>query len=145
MKTQENHKGIRSLMRRRSYLVVNLVLLSVVGWSFFGELMRNQSMDDEIVQLQLQTAEMEKRNQDLRLIAERNTGSAMIEREARLKLNLKKPGEEVVIVREATADQTTTVEKVRISDSTAPTASTRQDIQGQSNIAKWLNHFLHNI
>jgi len=132
-------EGLAKLMGMRSFLVVNLGLALLIGWGFTGEYIRNREMRHEIESLRLQAEEMQDRNVELAQLAERYSGSAMLEREARLKLNLKKPGENVVVVRD-TNPAALVAQEVRqvieLSNNNSDEEQTKE-----SNFIKWIKHF----
>ncbi len=137
--------GIIKLLRKRSFLVVNLGLVFLVGWGFVGEFMRNASVQEEINRLQMQVDQLDGRNMELGKLTQRYSGSAMLEREARLKLNLKKPGEEVVVIRDTNPSmlvKSETRERSQIVED-EPVGSELE--QQSTNIQKWVNHFFPNI
>ncbi len=124
----------------RRFLVVNLALLFLMGWGFTSEMMRNGSMQEEIEQLELQAEALEGRNVELRNLAQKYSGSGMLEREARLKLNLKKPGEEVVVVRDINSPALTTEGESQNIFRELATEEVKPPDQS-SNIKKWISYF----
>lgn len=87
-------------LRMRSFLFVSLALLCAVAWGFMGEFYRNRGLQEDIEALQAKADEIEARNLELADLREKFAGSGELEREARLKLNLQKPGEQVVIIQD---------------------------------------------
>jgi cell division protein FtsB len=90
----------RKLVEFRLLFVVNAVVLAALGLSFGREWMRNSEIQSEIARLEEQARSLETRNLQ---IADLNTAfrtESFIEREARLKLGMKKPGENVVVIQE---------------------------------------------
>lgn len=85
-------------MRLRRVLALNLGIAALIGWGLTGELLRSRGMDREVARLNEQVETLEARNVELSRAADRLSGSAMLEREARLKLNMRRPGESVVVV-----------------------------------------------
>ncbi|MBU1916426.1 hypothetical protein KKC47_04880, partial [Patescibacteria group bacterium] len=69
-------------MSKRSFLIVNLGLVLLVGWGFAGEFVRNRNVQEEIEKLEQQTDNLIVRNQGLAEQMERYSGSAILEREA---------------------------------------------------------------
>lgn len=134
--------GIKKTLSRPSFLIINVLLLVLVGWGFAGEFIRNRSMKEEIRRLEKQAEELESRNLKLNRLAEKYSGSSMLEREARLKLNLKKPGEEVVVVRDVGANETAEHGSSE-RDSSNPTVGAAEEdrTEKQSNFNKWIKHF----
>jgi len=94
----------RRLIEFRLLFVVNAVILVAIGFSFGREWVRNREIQGEIAGLQEQAAALQARNLQ---IADLNTAfrtESFIEREARLKLGLKKPGETVVVIQDGGAE-----------------------------------------
>jgi len=90
----------RRLLEFRLFFVVNAVILVLLALSFGREFLRNMEIQHDIADLKAQATSLEAKSLE---IAQLNTAfqtESYIEREARLKLGLKKPGEEVVVVQE---------------------------------------------
>lgn len=82
----------------RLLFVINAVVLVALGFSFGREWVRNREIQSEIARLQGEAQSLQTRNLQ---IADLNTAfrtESFIEREARLKLGMKKPGENVVVI-----------------------------------------------
>ena len=98
---REGQSGrFRRLIGLKRVLAANLVVFAVVGWGFSGEVMRDRTMQKEVDRLKSQADELEVKNLELAELSKRFSTTEMLERQARLKLNLRKPGEEVVVVRQ---------------------------------------------
>lgn len=129
-------QGIRGFFKRKSVLAVNLGVVLFIAWGFAGEYVRNRDMDSEIERLRAEAGQLESRNLELAKLAKRLSEPEMLEREARLKLNLQKPGEEVVVVRDlspARQQAEAAAAEVAASENGSATAG--------SNPGKWLRHF----
>lgn len=88
----------KRLIEFRLLFLVNAVVLVALAFSFGREWVRNREIQQEIARLQEQAGSLEARNLE---IADLNTAfrtESFIEREARLKLGMKKPGETVVVI-----------------------------------------------
>ena len=90
------------LIRWRLLLVVNLLVIVLLGVSLSREMVRSRAIREEIAQLQAQADELAAQNIDLSQLRTAMQTESFIEREARLKLGMKKPGETVVVVQEGT-------------------------------------------
>ncbi|MEY4722886.1 MAG: Septum formation initiator [Candidatus Parcubacteria bacterium] len=110
--------------------VLCAVLLAVLLYGLAGEYARGRAIQDEISRLDAQAAALSEKNAALRTTGETTSSDAMLEREARLKLGLQKPGEQVVVVRGTSAQPVTDDE--RQADASAK----------WSNPAKWWHFFL---
>lgn len=78
-------------------LVVLLVLLGLIFYSFGGQMMEMYNVRHEIAKLREQMNEIKVKNDDLRKQIEQLNSEAYIEREAREKLGLVKPGEKIIL------------------------------------------------
>ena len=91
-------------MRWRLLLVVNLLVIVFLGLSLSREIVRSRAIGSEIAQLQAQADELAAQNIDLSELRTAMQTESYIEREARLKLGMKKPGETVVVVQDDAAE-----------------------------------------
>ncbi|HCC21925.1 TPA: hypothetical protein DEP86_00820, partial [Candidatus Uhrbacteria bacterium] len=93
-----------------------------------------------ISRLDGQVVELEDRNVELRRTADRLSGSAMLEREARLKLNMRRPGESVVVIKSENLDEQ---EYSSLDVSVADSGLTSGSFAASqiSNYHKWIRHF----
>ncbi|MBD3281130.1 hypothetical protein GF391_00085 [Candidatus Uhrbacteria bacterium] len=80
------------------FLIANIAILLVVGMSTVRETYRGWSVDQEIQALEQKAASLEGRRSELAAFADRLQSPEYIEREARAKLGLQKPGEHVIIL-----------------------------------------------
>ena len=129
------------VLRRKSVLAVNLVLVTLVIWGFSGEFTRNRALQQQIDALDVKAAGMRKDNLDLTQLREKFAGTGELEREARMKLNLQKPGEEVVVIQGETAGTTSRGEP---SADGAPDAQQADGATPRGNVARWWNYFFNN-
>jgi cell division protein FtsB len=80
----------------RKLLAINLAATALAAWGFSGEYLRNRDAEANVARLRSQTDEIRAMNEaGKRALA---PSADEIEAEARVKLNMKRPGEEVVIV-----------------------------------------------
>ncbi|MDD5252216.1 MAG: septum formation initiator family protein [Patescibacteria group bacterium] len=86
--------------RRRGVIIANLALLALALWGVVGEYWRSRDLRAEIVRIQGEVEGMEEENFDLARQGRQYGTDAALEREARVKLGLQKPGESVIIVRD---------------------------------------------
>jgi cell division protein FtsB len=80
------------------FLLANIAILFVVGMSTVRETYRGWSVDREIQALESKAEALEGRRSELASFAEKIQSNQYLEREARAKLNLQKPGEHVIIL-----------------------------------------------
>lgn len=137
----------RRILEFRLLFLVNAIVLIALALSFGREWMRNREIREQIAALQSQADALETRNLE---IADLNTAfrtQSFIEREARLKLGLKKPGENVVIIQ---SGQTTPVtntdgETENVTQAQDPRALLAQaDAPAEvANPTRWWQYFFH--
>ena len=92
---------LKTLIEFRLLFVINAVVLVFLSLSFGREFVRNSEIKREINMLEQQATSLESRNLDLLELNTAFQTESFIEREARLKLGMKKPGETVIVVKGA--------------------------------------------
>ena len=94
------HKNwLRRILAFRFLFLINLVIFGFLSWSFGREFLRNRQIQQDISALQTQPDTLQARNLEVTRLHTALQTESSIEREARLKLGLKKPGEHVVVIR----------------------------------------------
>ncbi|MBI4435354.1 septum formation initiator family protein [Candidatus Uhrbacteria bacterium] len=91
---------VQRLIRWRLLLVVNILVIAFLGVALSREVVRSRAIGAEIEALQAQADSVVTRNIDLSELRTAMQTESYIEREARLKLGMKKPGETVLVVQE---------------------------------------------
>jgi cell division protein FtsB len=91
-------RSILRYLRMKTVLIVNLILVALVAWGFMGEYYRTRELKKEIATIDVRAEELRKGNLELGQLREKFSGAGELEREARVKLNLQKPGEQVVVI-----------------------------------------------
>jgi cell division protein FtsB len=122
-------------------LAANIILVGLVAWGFLGEYQRSRALQQEIAALDARATELRQENLELTDLREKLAGSNAMEREARLKLNLQKPGEEVVVIRGEPAVATRSV--VASPDGT-DAASAEEAPTSLGNARRWWDFFFNN-
>lgn len=89
---------IRRILELRIFLVVNLLVLAFLALSFGREFMRDWEINREIEALRTEAEELEAHNLEIANLNNELNSETFIEGEARLKLGLVKPGEQLVVV-----------------------------------------------
>lgn len=91
---------ISKLIQWRFLIVVNLLLVVFLGLTLGREFFRAREIQSEINKLQAQADVLASKNISLTELQTAMQTESFIEREARLKLGMKKPGEEVVVIQD---------------------------------------------
>ena len=132
MQTQEPQPGrFRRLIGLKRVLFANLVVFALIGWGFSGEVLRNRDMQREIDRLKGEESQLVTKNGELAELSQRASSREVLEQQARLKLNLQKPGEQVVVVRPGPG---------RSDDDPVPARASPKD-EHRSNPARWWHYF----
>jgi len=124
-------RKIRSLL----FLTVSCVVLLVVGISAGRETYHQWQVDQEIRGLQMQAETLEGKRVHLLDTIQKLSSLEELDKEARLRLDLKKPGEEVIVLRGLDVNPAT---RNPSSGSAAPTAGSGPST---SNPQKWFHYF----
>jgi len=103
--TSYRQSFISRLIRWRFLVVVNVVIIVFLGLTFGREFFRSREIQSEISKLQSQADTLASRNIALSELQTAIQTESFIEREARLKLGMKKPGEEVVVIQEGNGEE----------------------------------------
>ncbi len=96
--TQSGKNFIKKLLGSKVFLFFIVLALIGLAISVGRESYRKYQLTKEINRLKSETERIEGRNQQLTNLLEYFKEESYLEKEARLKLNLKKPGEKVVIL-----------------------------------------------
>jgi cell division protein FtsB len=125
---RDNASWWRRLLRSRLMLSVNLLLIRFVGWSLAREVGQGNAVSADLNNLKRQISGLEVQNNGYADTISKLGTPGFVEREARLKLGYQKPGEQVLMLRDA---------------ATAPAASaqTAEDTSSLSNPQKWWRYF----
>lgn len=98
--TSSRSSLVLRLVQWRFLIVINFVLIVFLALTLGREFFRSREIQSEINQLQAQADALAARNISLSELQTAMQTESFIEREARLKLGMKKPGEEVVVIQE---------------------------------------------
>lgn len=129
------------LIRWRFLLVINLVVIALLSVSLGREMIRSQAIDAQIADLQAQADTLAARNIEISELKTALQTESYIEREARLKLGMKKPGESVVVIQE---DMAGGEDGEEIADASDPLGLVISDAQASISVAnptKWWYYF----
>lgn len=100
------------LWNARTLAVLGALSVFAVGSGLISLSLRHRSIDADVARLDAEARSLETRNVELVELLKRFETSGFLEREARLKLNLQKPGETVVVVERTATAATATARTV---------------------------------
>lgn len=87
------------LFHSRWFYIVNVVLVLIVGFSFVREIIHSRDITRQIQSLQKQSELLQAQHLAIGDLKNAVQTESYVEREARLKLGLQKPGESLVILK----------------------------------------------
>lgn len=88
----------RRLFTKKALLVLAALAVFAVGSGLIQLVIRRRSVDADIARLEAEAEQLEGKNGEMTTLIQRFQTTAFLEREARLKLNMQKPGEEVIVI-----------------------------------------------
>ena len=109
------------------FLIFCVVIFLIILFGLANGTIKNYRVDSEITGLQKEIQIMENQNQDFVKLVSFLKSESFIEQEAKLKLGLKKPGENLVVIPQ--------------NDQLVDPESIKTDSQLLSNPAKWWEYF----
>ena len=110
----------RRLLRSKLMLSINLLLIGFLGWSLAGEVAHGNKVSTDLDDLQNKIEEVEGKNKGYSEVLARLDTPGFVDREARLKLGYQKPGEQVLMFKDAAAVISTTAANDNTSSLTNP-------------------------
>lgn len=93
----KTNKGKKLKFKLGGPSVILLILLGFIFYSFGGQMVEMYNVRYEIKKISEQMDELQQKNADLRNQMEQLNSDAFVEREAREKLGLVKPGEKIIL------------------------------------------------
>jgi len=116
-------------MRSKLFLALVVIAILAVGAGVGRLILQNRAMAQEVAALEAESESQGARNAEFLELVKRFQTDSFLEREARLKLNLQKPGEKAIGVR-------------RVESAATSTASSEDgDRGGPDNLARWRDYF----
>lgn len=95
--TKRTKKHTRRTFRFKGPVVVLLLVLGFVFYSFGGQMVELYNVRHEVEKIQSQMEELQKKNVEMKKKVEFLESDAYVERMAREKLSLVKPGEKIIL------------------------------------------------
>lgn len=91
-------KTLQSILQSRALIVVEVVIILVLGVAIAQEVIRKHDIDSEVSRLEQQITTLEDQNVHLAQVLKEMMSENYLEKEARQKLDVQKPGETVVLI-----------------------------------------------
>jgi len=124
----------------RIFFIISLFFLIIVIIGLTREVANRQTINKKIQSLESEVNKVQTENQDINNLITSGQDSGYLEKEARIKLGLQRPGEKVVvIIKNDSPDNSSAVGiKQEIIDQAMNTAPTDE----RPNLARWFDYFL---
>ncbi len=104
MKKQSEQSAFSKLLHARYVVAVEIIVIVILAVAIGKEMLHKYQVQHEIDQLQAQADELHNSNTELQSLIAYFESDAYAEEQARLQLNMQKPGESVVTVLGADTD-----------------------------------------
>lgn len=137
------HLTVQRMFRWKYFYIVNLCLVIFVSVSLGREFIRTHEIQSQIKSLQTQSDALQTKNLEIAQLQTSVQTESFIEREARLKLGLKKPGESVVILKENESNIAIDGTKTNTSDPLGMVLGQKSSPTKLANSTKWWYYFFH--
>lgn len=97
--SREKRKLNSDFFRQSAFTVLGLIVVAAIAWPLFKNISKQYRVNSEIEELKKEIAAFESKNSDLKKTLSYLESDQFSQEQARISLNYKKPGEEVVIVK----------------------------------------------
>ena len=143
MRESFKQKLIRNIFTSKVFLFILIIATIWVVLICLKITSKRYQMAKEIFNIQQQISQLKKENQDLSVAIESFNNPSFLEKEAKRRLNLRKEGEEVVILpkNEFSDNQTTTPETNSASLAGSSNQNQVVDNKEEPNFQKWWRYF----
>lgn len=138
-----NKKRRRRFLARIDLIIIfSLLLLVIFSFSLVGEIVNRHQVSRQVDDLQQQIGRLERDNSEISNLIDSWQASDNLERQARLKFGLQKPGEELVLIRRSN--------EVSAGGQSTPASEGQNQVVGNAivaapdetpNIIKWWRYF----
>jgi cell division protein FtsB len=132
---------VRRVVKWRWFFVVNIIIVVLLGMSLGREVVRNRSISAEITDLEIEADGLIARNIEISDLRTAMQTESFVEREARLKLGMKKPGETVLVVYDNGTDSSEGDDSEDLNDPLGFVLDGTDDYDTVTNTSKWWYYF----
>ena len=131
MRRNKHSSPLRRFFVSRLFLLLSLIVIGFVAMSYARAYYQDYTIRKEIIALQEEVKDLQKKRLESMEILEYVRGDAFVEEKARTDLNMKKPGEQVIFLKNIAASLQTDENTI---------VQSGQDL---SNPLKWWYYFIH--
>jgi len=126
----------KRLLSSKILLLVSLAILIFFSTNLIREIINRRDLQKDVSALEEEINRLEGRNQSLAGLIDYFESLDFVEKEARTKLNLRKPGEKIIIIAEEEASTATS--KIFSEDQSNLSIS---ELKPLTNLDRWWNYF----
>jgi cell division protein FtsB len=136
VRKKQNENGLKKIFSSKIFLISIIGVLVFLGIQLGRESYRKYQLQQEINNLKSEISKIEGENQELSNLMEYFKKDSYLEKQARVKLNLKKPGEEAVVFpeRKEEAESNASVDVSSADEK-------KQDKKSTANYWQWWEYF----
>ncbi|MDD4900676.1 MAG: septum formation initiator family protein [Patescibacteria group bacterium] len=139
-----NHKSIfkKIFFSQKFFSLIGLVAIVLISWPFAKNAMKQYGINKEISEFKKEITALEDKNEALKKMISDFGSDQFAEEQARLNFNLKKPGEELMVIKDAAGDLSLAGSSSNDQIFNIPGYNNKTEPPRQlSNREKWLNYF----
>lgn len=137
---KNNFKKI--FFKQKFLTLVGLIAILLISFPFAKNLIKQYRINKEITDFKKEIADLQDKSVDLKNFVSYLESDQFAEEQARLNLNLKKPGEELTVIKTATAGPALAISSNQGNPIfNIPGYKKEEPRQEVSNPGKWLNYF----
>ncbi len=126
----------RKILSSKLLLIISLVILIFFSTNLVKAIINRRDLAKDIKALQGEIDSLETKNQELAGLIEYFQSLDFVEREARTKLNLKKPGEKIIII----TNKETATSNANVIPASSSSFIT-SEVKSLTNLERWWNYF----
>jgi len=128
----------RTMLSSKLFTIVMIVIIVLIAQPLIKKINQRRELNKEISEMQEEVKRVENKNEDLKGLIDYLESDSFVEKEARLNLDLRRPGEKVAVVKDI---NNTTVDKKIKSVFNIPGLNKQQEYLPQNNWQKWYDYF----
>ncbi len=139
---RKNNNFQKIFFNQKFLASLGLIIIILISFPFIKNTLKQYKINKEISELKKEIADLQNKNVDLKNFVSYLESDQFAEEQARLNLGLKKPGEEVMIIKNA--NENSLIENSSSSQTifSIPGYEKIKPEVKKSNPEKWLNYFL---
>jgi len=143
MLNRSRRKNKYHFSRVQIIIAIGSIILIFLIVGIIKEKINRRQIDNEVANLEKQVKTSEKENLELGSLIEEWRGGSRVEKEARLKLGLKKPGEKVVMIMKETPSAPENI--INKNTEIIGNIIKPKELEGAANPLKWWRYFFSKI